>query len=143
MTLEGIGNSVHLVAAVLWIGGLGLLMIAVTPASKRALGDDAAGKLRVALHRVVVPLSLAGMFILGGTGLMMLTQDPHFHGWGDYSNTWSKLMVVKHVLFVLMALTTVAIWRLKKEATRKELFDIVFYLGVAVLLLTGFLTAIE
>lgn len=142
MSFEGIGNSVHLIAAVLWIGGLGLLSIAVAPVAQRVLGEEAQEKLRAALHRVVIPMSFAGIVLLGGTGLMMLTQDTHFHGWGHYENWWSRLMVVKHVLYVGMIATTIVIWRMTKERSRKELLDLCFYLGVAVLILTGFITSV-
>ena len=140
---EGIGNVIHLIAAVLWVGGLGLMVLVVGPVARKVLDEPRRLEFLAAAHRMVIPLSLAGLGILVASGTMLLTEDPHFEGWGAYGSTWSRIMVAKHALLVVMGIFTIAVWRNRKSATRKELLDICFYLGLGILVLTGFLTALE
>ena len=143
MSFEGIGNTVHLLAAVAWIGGLAFLGLILRPLANRYLEAEVAEKLLRAVHHVVIRLGLAGALMLGGSGVVKMTQDPHFAGWFIYEGAWPKFMLAKHVLYLGMIVLAVLIWRTKKETTRKDLLDISLWVGALILLLTGFLTAIE
>lgn len=143
MSFEGIGNTVHLVAAVAWLGALAFTRLILRPLAGRLLTEEQAEKMLTGITRALVRLGLGAALILGGTGVMMMTQDPHFGGWGVYDGAWPKFMVAKHVLYLGMLALSVVIWRVKTESTRRDLLDIALWMGALILLLTGFLTAIE
>lgn len=141
---EGIGNAVHLVAAVVWIGGLAAIVIGLRPALTRSISDDAErGRVWAAIHRRFVLVAALSAAVLLGSGLMMMTSEEHFLGFGNYSNTWSKLLVAKHALFLGMLGVLFALRKPRAVEAEKDLLEISLMLGVAVLVLTGLLTAIN
>lgn len=140
---EGLGNAVHLIAAVVWIGGLALLVLGLRPSLKKSLADEAArDAIEGPLYRRFFVLSALSAAALLFSGFMLMTSDPHFEGFFHYPNMWSKLMVAKHALFVGM-LGLLFAQRTKREAKiERDLIDIALMLGVAVLVVTGLLTAL-
>lgn len=138
---EGLGNAVHLIAAVVWIGGLALLVLGVRPALKRSVAaEPERDAVHAAMHRRFFPLSVGSAAVLLATGFMMMTSDPHFEGFGSYANAWSKYMVLKHVVFVAMLGVLALQWRPREAKAERDLVDIALMLGLAVLVLTGLLT---
>jgi putative copper export protein len=140
---EGLGNAVHLIAAVVWIGGLALLVVGLRPVASKALPDDAAREaLESPLYRRFFKLALLAAAVLLASGLMMMASDTHFEGFGRYGNTWSKLMVAKHALFVVMIGVLAFMRRARPVKNERDLLDVSLMLGVAVLVVTGLLTGI-
>lgn len=141
---QGIGFAVHLLAAVVWIGGLASLVVGLRPALNRAIvAVDERDRVWAAIHRRFVLVAALAAAILFASGFMMMTADPHFLGFGNYGNAWSKLLVVKHVLFVLMLGVLFALRKPRDPKAERDLVDISLMLGLAVLVVTGLLTAIE
>jgi uncharacterized membrane protein len=94
----------HLTATALWIGGLLLTLLLVWPALRHSLAD--APTLQRALNRwrrrflLISGLSLA---VLVTTGMFQMSSDPNYDGVMQISNTWSAILLLKHVLVVAMA----------------------------------------
>ncbi len=144
MLQEGIGNTIHLLAAVTWIGGLALLVLGMRPTLKRAIPDEAErDRVASVFHARFFLLAAVSAAVLLGTGFMMMGADEHFEGFGVYTRTWSKLMVAKHALFLGMLAVLVAMKKSRPAKAERDLVDISLMLGVAVLLVTGLLTAID
>lgn len=148
MLAEGIGNTVHLLAAVVWIGGLAILVLGFRPSLKRSgAAEEMRGGLLAGLHRRILRLGWLSAAVLLGSGLMMMTADEHFEGMGRWETTWSKLMVAKHLVFAAMIGLLAFQWRFSRRRTdlksESDLMDVSLMLGVAVLVLTGLLTAID
>ncbi len=95
----------HILATALWIGGILLITALVFPEINRALADQPA--LHQLLLRIrarfaqVSNLSLAALIV---TGLLQMTADPHYDGLLQLDNEWSRVLLIKHVLILLMAL---------------------------------------
>ncbi len=141
---EGIGNAVHLVAAVVWIGGLAGLVIGLRPALTRAItGSDERDRLWGVIHRRFFLVAACAAAILLASGFMMMTTNDQFEGFGHYANTWSKLLVAKHVLFAAMIGLLFALRKPRAAKTERDLVDISMMLGLAVLVITGLLTAVR
>jgi len=139
---EGLGNFVHLVAAVLWIGGLFVLVAGIRPALSKALPSDPERERILALvHRRFSLLSLVAASVLFASGFMMMTQNERFEGFGHYQNTWSKILVVKHALFVALLVPLLLLRKARPVKIEKDLIDLSLMLGLAILLATGLLTA--
>lgn len=140
---EGLGNAVHLVAAVVWIGGLAVIVLAFRPSISRALPDEAArDAVQAPLQRRFFVLSVVSAALLLATGFMMMTSNRNFEGFGSYEGSWSKFLVVKHVLFVAMVGVLVLQRRARPAKVERDLVDVSLMLGIAVLVVTGLLTAV-
>lgn len=140
---EGLGNAVHLIAAVVWIGGLSLLVLGLRPSMRRAVPEEPTrDALEAPLHRRFFVLSALAAAVLLLTGFMMMTSDPHFEGFGAYGNAWSRLLVIKHALFAAMVGVLFLQRRPRPAKSERDLVDVALWLGVAVLVVTGLLTAV-
>lgn len=96
----------HLIATVLWIGGLLITMILVWPAMRRVLeGNPALIQVLSRLRKQFNPISNLALVTLITTGLFQMTASEYYDGFLTFDNTWSKIMLAKHVVIVLMALT--------------------------------------
>ncbi len=88
----------HLVATVVWIGGLVLLALVVWPASQRILGDDPRlPGLLAALRRRFTPLANLSLAVLVVTGLIQMAGDPNYDGLLIFDNLWSQAILLKHL----------------------------------------------
>jgi uncharacterized membrane protein len=97
---------VHLSATALWIGGLFITMILVWPSVRRSLEDSPAlYRLLSRLRQRFYPISNLCLAALIVTGLFQMTASPNYDGFLNFDNTWSKIMLAKHILIGFMALT--------------------------------------
>ena len=95
----------HLTATAFWIGGLLITMLLVWPAVRRSLENTpAVYRLLSNLRRRFYPISNLALVALIVTGLFQMTADPNYDGFLNFDNTWSKVMLVKHIVVGLMAL---------------------------------------
>ena len=139
---EGIGNAIHLVAAFVWIGGLAMLVIGLRPVFSRSIPDPSErDRLDGVIHRRFFLVASCAAAILGASGFMMMTTNEKFEGFGHYANTWSRLLVAKHVLFFAMIGLLLALRKPREVKAERDLIDISLMLGVGVLIVTGLLTA--
>ena len=142
MLFEGLGNAIHLIAAVVLVGGLLVLVAGVRPAFTRAFPSDIEReRVLSVVHRRFVVLAGVSAAILLMTGLMMMTQSAQFHGFGHYDNAWSKILVAKHVLFVGLIVLLVLLRSPRPVKIENDLVELALLVGVAILVVTGFLTA--
>jgi uncharacterized membrane protein len=94
--------AVHLLAAVVWIGGLVILAAVVAPGARRVLGD--VGDLMSELERRFTPLANLGLVVLIATGMLQMSADENYGGFLKFDNTWAWAMLLKHVAVIGMAL---------------------------------------
>ncbi len=87
----------HLIATIIWIGWSGLIVLAppVSPGRPPPLER---------LARRLTPLALVAFAALGVSGMYQLVTDPHYEDLLALTNTWSRLMFVKHVVYAAEAL---------------------------------------
>jgi uncharacterized membrane protein len=88
----------HLLATVVWIGGLVFMALIVSPGLTRHLGDDARhtdvlGELR----RRFKPLANLGLATLLVTGVLQMAADTNYDGFLQLSNAWARAMLLKHI----------------------------------------------
>lgn len=95
----------HILATAIWIGGILLITALVFPEINRALADQPA--LRQLLLRIrsrFAQISNLALAVLIVTGLLQMTADPHYDGLLQLDNEWSRVLLIKHILILLMAL---------------------------------------
>ena len=95
----------HIAATVIWIGGILLITFLVVPEIHRALAEQPA--LYQLLTRLRKRFSIVGnlaLVTLIVTGVLQMSTDPNYEGLLSFSNRWSQVLLVKHILLLVMAL---------------------------------------
>lgn len=88
----------HLLATVIWLGGLLATVWLVLPATQRALADQPArAALAAEIRRRFVPVSQFALAILIVTGLTQMAGDEQYDGVMQITNDWSRAILFKHV----------------------------------------------
>jgi uncharacterized membrane protein len=102
-TILAISLFFHLVSTVIWIGGLVILSVLVFPEVRRALENQPA--LYTLLSRIrqrFTPLSNLALAVLIVTGLTQMSLDSNYEGILQITNTWSVVMLIKHITIIGM-----------------------------------------
>ena len=149
---------VHLLAAVVWMGGIFFILYVALPVAGKTL--DQPGKIMGPLSKRFVPLANISIFLIIASGIIMSIASHEFTGDSRLSGLRAQSLVVKVLLVVIMAsihfyrglILGPGIARLSSEGGHPEkvqklqtlslnLVKINFLLGIIVLLLTGMLYA--
>lgn len=100
-----ISYFVHLIATVIWVGGLATLLLLVVPAARKTLGEQAQTH---AFWRMIrkrfVPWTNFALVVLLLTGFIQMSGDEHYEGMLQFGNEWSVAMLLKHLAFLGMIL---------------------------------------
>lgn len=94
----------HIGATIVWIGGILLLTFLVIPELNRALAQQPA--LYELLRRLRKRFTLLGNLALATlivTGVLQMSTDPNYDGLFSFSNRWSQVLLIKHLLLIVMA----------------------------------------
>ena len=95
----------HILATVVWIGGILIITLLVIPEVNRILTDQPAlYQVLLRLRKRFAPLSNLALVTLITTGLFQMTADPNYDGLMQFNNNWSQIMLIKHILIAIMAL---------------------------------------
>ncbi|MFN8451370.1 MAG: CopD family protein [Anaerolineae bacterium] len=88
----------HLLATIVWIGGLVLLVVLVLPEARRVLGTNPTFyALLTRLRRRFMPMTNLSLAVLVVTGLIQMSGDSHYDGVLQFTNEWSRVILLKHV----------------------------------------------
>ncbi len=141
----------HLVATVVWIGGITFVLFIVMPSAKQVLGVEA-GKLMGEVSKRFTPIANYSIILLIATGAVLTAVNKQFSGIGNFGNSWSLGLIVKHVFVLGMVAVhfyrgLILAPRITKTDTTSEkaslqklslnLVKVNFCLGLIVLLLSG------
>ncbi len=100
----------HLIATVVWIGGLVTLVILVWPESRRILKDNPT--LEALLNRLrkrFFPLVNFSLAVLIVTGMIQMSGDTNYDGLMQFDNEWSRVLLLKHIAIIGMVVCGVAL----------------------------------
>ena len=92
----------HMLATIIWIGGLASMSILVIPAARRALDTRQYAMLLGALQARLEPLGWFSIILLVGTGMLQMSASPNYQGFLEIQNRWAAAILLKHILFFLM-----------------------------------------
>jgi uncharacterized membrane protein len=114
----------HMIATVVWIGGLAALTLFVSPAAKRTLQSQ---PYTVLLDKIQNRLHSIGWFclaVLVVTGMFQLSSSPSYKGFLVVQNQWAWAILLKHLVIGLMvAISAYLSWGLSPELTRLALLQ--------------------
>lgn len=112
----------HMLATVIWIGGLAALGLFVLPAARRALDEPAYAAFLSALQTRFDPLSWFSLTLLAATGMFQMSANPNYNGFLAVDTAWAYAILVKHLLFFGMTgLSAYLTWGLLPQLRRLAL----------------------
>ena len=149
---------VHLLSAVVWVGGIFFILYVALPSAKQAIEQP--GKIMGPISKRYVPMANISIILIILSGIIMTLSSQNYFDLAKLSNLTGQSFLVKIVIVFFMAcihfyrglILTPSIARLTAEGApvaRVEqsqrfslrLVKVNFILGVTVLLLTGMLYA--
>ena len=92
----------HMLATVLWIGGLVVLSILVLPSAQKMLDTQAYASLLADFERRLNPLGWFSILILLANGMIQMSAGPQYDGYLSIQSLWAGAILVKHLLFGMM-----------------------------------------
>lgn len=94
---------VHLLATVIWLGGLALLALVALPALRQ---QTLTANQWLALQKRFLPWANGSLVVLLITGFVQMTNDPNYNGFLVIDSVWAGAMLLKHVAFGGMVLVS-------------------------------------
>ncbi len=153
--LLAIANFLHLMATIVWIGGMIIGRLVITPALA-GLPDDTRNVVARAIGQRAASYTYDAIVVFLITGLAMLSQNANFAGAFVFDSIWTRLILVKHAAVAALILSTAYVntsvtphlqsdddaERARWAERRQDLSDVNVLLGLIVLGLTALATAI-
>lgn len=94
---------VHLLATVIWLGGMALMALVAWPALRRGTLDD---NQWFELQRRFAPWINGSLVILLITGFVQMTNDANYNGFLVFDSVWAWAILLKHIAFLVMVALT-------------------------------------
>lgn len=91
----------HLIATVVWIGGITFILFIARPSAKQVLGTDA-GKLMGEISKRFTPIASYSIIFLLVTGIILTVLNKQLSEIESVRNNWTLFLIVKHVLILGM-----------------------------------------
>lgn len=112
----------HMLATVLWIGGISTLALLVLPAASKTLDAASYAALLESIQKRLDPLGWVCLAVLASTGLVQMSANPNYQGFIAIHNRWAAAILVKHLLFLVMTgLSVYLSWGLLPKLRRLAL----------------------
>lgn len=102
--LLAISYWIHLLATVVWLGGITLITLFAWPALQR--GSLAANQWWDIQRRFTLWAN-ASLTLLLVTGFYQMTNDPNYSGFLQIDSTWAVAILLKHLAYGAMIIVTV------------------------------------
>ena len=149
----------HMLATVVWIGGLAALALFVLPVMQRSLKPRDFANWLGNLNKRLDPIGWFSLGLLTFTGLIQMDANPNYVGLLAVGNAWSQAIFLKHLAFIAMiavsaystwavapALQKAAIQRASRSAKAEQhsharlqrLIQLNLFLGLLILVFTAF-----
>ena len=96
----------HMLATVVWIGGLAALTLLVLPAARKTLDAGAYANLLKAIQRRLDPLGWICLLIRAATGMFQMSASPNYQGFLEIGSRWAAAILIKHLVFFAMILVS-------------------------------------
>lgn len=95
---------IHLIATVIWLGGLVISAVIALPAYKQ---NNLSNNQWTALQTRLIPWINGSLIVLLISGFYQMTNDESYSGFLSIDSTWAWAMLFKHVAFIGMTLVTI------------------------------------
>lgn len=110
---------IHLLATVVWLGGLALMGLVAWPALRR---ETLQSNQWLTLQKRFLPFINVSLVLLLITGFVQMTNDVNYDGFLSLNSLWAQAILVKHIAVGGMIVITALIqWRIYPAMDRLEL----------------------
>ncbi len=92
---------IHLLATVVWLGGMALIALIAWPALKKGMLNN---NQWLQLQRRFAPWANASLVLLLVTGFVQMTNDENYTGFLNVDSLWAWAILVKHIAVLAMML---------------------------------------
>ena len=155
----------HLLATVVWIGGVVSLSIIFLPSIQKTLKPDQKNILYAEIQRRFQPIGWLSLVVLSGTGMIQMGAHPAYQGFLNIDNNWAVALFAKHItIFLLIILMGIMTWGvlpslkrinlrisigknvsedeiIKSQQLEKRLINATFFLSILILFFTAWARA--
>jgi uncharacterized membrane protein len=120
-----ISYFLHMLATVIWVGGIATLTLIVYPSLRKVAGADSMkGALIAEIGRRFSPLAMLSLATLIVTGLAQMAVNPNYDGFLTIGAAWAWAILLKHVAFGAMTLIgAYSVWGLTPTLNRLRLLE--------------------
>lgn len=94
-------NWLHLLATVVWIGGVFINVLVLSPAAKESLEPPMMMRLWGGVMKRFRMMVYVSMAIFIGTGIVMMFMNSAYETF-DFGDTWTLFLVIKHILVLIL-----------------------------------------
>ena len=105
LLILSLSHFLHLLATVVWIGGIVMILFVILPGARGALESaPMLGRLMKEITKRFTPMANVSILVLIVTGIFILQYEENFTGFSDKKNLWNIIMFLKHFLVAVMIL---------------------------------------
>lgn len=119
--LQTILDFFHVMATILWIGGMIVNNLVIRPALQKALQPEQVNEIMgiiMSKFRIIVYVSIIVLFV---TGIPMKIVSENYVGIIDFSSIWGIVSFVKHVFVAFLALFAFYSFEIMPKKLRKAM----------------------
>jgi uncharacterized membrane protein len=95
-------NWLHLLATVVWIGGIVINVMVISPAAKESLEPPMMMRLWGSLMKRFRKMVYVSMGIFIATGIVMMMMNSAYASTFDFGDTWTLVLVLKHIFVLIL-----------------------------------------
>jgi len=112
----------HMLATVLWLGGLSSTAILILPAARKSLPADLYHQLLDQIQKKLQMIGWLSLAVLWGTGMFQMSANPEYGGVLAIENNWAVAIFLKHlVVLIMMAASAYMTWGILPALSRLAL----------------------
>lgn len=101
----------HMLATVVWIGGLAALTFIVLPSARKALSDEGYSLLLERYQQRLDWMGWLSLAVLFGTGMFQMSAHPNYEGFFSVESRWAAALLGKHlVIFGMIGISAYLTW---------------------------------
>lgn len=114
----------HMLATVVWVGGLAALSLIVLPAARRTVTGPAYSAFLTQVQQRLQQVGWFCLLLLAVTGMFQMSSSPFYKGFLAITNTWAIAILTKHLAIGLMVLASAYVtWGLMPSIQRMALLQ--------------------
>jgi uncharacterized membrane protein len=115
----------HMVATIVWVGGLAMMALVAWPGARKVLGPGPQlGALFSDWQKRFNPLAWLSLAVLIGTGLTQMTANKNYAGLLTIANPWAGAILAKHIAIAgMIAMGAYMNWSLQPALARLALLE--------------------
>jgi len=112
----------HMIATVVWVGGLAAMAVLVLPTARKSLSPEAYSAFLGPLQQRLQWLGWMSLAVLTATGMFQMSASPNYEGVLAIKNAWAVAILLKHIAIGGMVLISAYLtWILGPELSRLAL----------------------